>query len=182
MQQTILALLALMIATLFSYNQERSMLHMRETMIDTEMEVMASGVALQVMEYIGRKAFDDQTTDGERVATAAELTSASGFGVSGKCDVVAPIQTVSPYSDCDDLDDYDHMALERVPFVLKTDTVYFDVTAEVKYVESDGSESFSPTFDKQVTVYVRNDGDKQYMQAPVMLSRTFSYERMRGSN
>jgi len=65
MQQTILALLALMIASLFSYNQDRSLLRLREAMVDTEMEVMASGVAIQVMEYIGRKAFDDKTTNGD---------------------------------------------------------------------------------------------------------------------
>lgn len=182
MQQTILALLALMIAALFSYNQDRSLIRLREAMIDTEMEVMASGVALQVMEYIGRKAFDDETTDGERVTTVAALTGAAGFGVSGKCDVVAPIQTVTPYSECDDIDDFHQMASIQVPFILKADTMYFSVSADVKYVDANGNESMTPTFDKQVVVYVRHNGDKQYLKSPVMLSRTFSYEPMRRAN
>lgn len=182
MSQTIFALLALMIATSLSFNQDRAMMQVRGDMIDSEMEVMASGVALQVMEYIGRKAFDDQTAGGSKVTSLGALTGVGGFGVDGQCDVVAPVETTYPYRDCDDLDDFHQMEMERVPFILESDTVFFEVTTKVHYVNVDGNETTSPTFDKKVVVYVQHTGPKKYFKSSVVLSRTFSYERMRRSN
>ena len=154
----------------------------REAMIDTEMEVMASGVALQVMEYVGRKAFDDQTVGGNKVTDLDLLTGAGSFGVDGRCDVVAPVETAYPYNTCDDLDDFHQMAAERVPFILKSDTVFFDVTVEVKYVNADGSQAVGNSFDKKVVVSVQHTDSQKYLKLPVILSRTFSYERMRRSS
>jgi hypothetical protein len=177
MDQTLLALLALIIASVFSFNQERAVMQGRVAMVDAEMEVMASGVALQVMEYVGSKAFDDQTADGEKVTEAASLTSFGGFGVAGRCDVVAPINTEYPYQACDDLDDFHAMETEPVPFMLKSETLSFDVTVEVHYVHADGSAASGQTFDKKVVVSVQQSGAVSYLAAPVVLSRTFSYER-----
>jgi len=181
MQQTLLALLALIITVFLSYNQERSMIHAKGAMIDAEMEVMASGVALQVLEFIGHGAFDEQTTDDAKVTLTSELTSAGSFGASGRCDVSAPIETTYPYTVCDDIDDFHQMVMEHVPFVLQSDTVFFDVTAEVQYVDANGDAATGATFNKKVVVTVQHAGLKQYLKTPVLLSRTFSYERMRRS-
>jgi hypothetical protein len=181
MQQTLLALLALIITVLLSYNQERSMMHARTAMIDAEMEVMASGVALQVLEFIGHSAFDEQTTNDAKVTLTSELTGGGSFGSSGRCDVSAPIETTYPYALCDDIDDFHEMVMESVPFILQSDTVFFDVTAKVQYVDADGKVATGATFNKKVVVTVEHAGLKQYLKSPVVLSRTFSYERLQRS-
>jgi hypothetical protein len=145
-------------------------------MIDAEMEVMASGVALQVMEFIGQKDFDYATREGSYVTEASELTAPSSFGVSGQCDLVAPIQVVAPYTNCSDLDDYHGMTLQEVPFLMQSDTIYFKVTASVQYVTDAGEETESKTFNKKVTVSLSQDEDQQFLLSPMTLSRVFSYK------
>ena len=61
MTQTMLALLAMMIAMLFSMNQQRGTLNDYKTMVHADMELMAGGVALQVMETVASYPFDKST-------------------------------------------------------------------------------------------------------------------------
>jgi hypothetical protein len=183
MRQTLFAFLALMLATYLSYNQQRSAVSATREMVDTEMEVMASGIALQVMEYIGHKAFDHYTTNDQEVTNVSGLTAASAFGPqqSDRCDLVAPLTLTAPYQDCDDIDDFHEIPTERVPFLSKSDTMYFDVTASVRYVTDTGTPTSSRTFNKEVTVIVKQTGANKYLQNPISLTRTFSYERLRRS-
>lgn len=181
MHQTLYALLALSILSLFSFNQRRALLQSYASMIDDEMEVMASGVALQVMEYIGSKDFDDATKNSNRIDSAALLSSEGSFGVSTRCDVVAPIEETGSYQVCDDLDDFHKMKLERVPFFMEQDTVFFDVTSLISYVDNSGKDTASRSFNKKVEVIVQSPDSTTFLREPVHLIRTFTYEKMKGS-
>lgn len=180
MQQTLFALIALMVLSLLSFNQQQAFVRVQESMVDMEMEVMASGVALQVMEYVARKDYDEVTKDGNRINHASALSEASSFGASGqRCKVYPFSENVKAYGTCDDLDDFHNMPLEPVPFILKEDTLYFDVTVEVEYLDAAGDPTTVKSFEKKVTVRVQNAGGTQFMKHPIWLSRTFSYQKMK---
>ena len=53
MRQTLMALLGLMIAMLLSLNVQRASLSAKIQVIDNEMETIAGGVALEVLDYVG---------------------------------------------------------------------------------------------------------------------------------
>ena len=180
MQQTLFALVALMVLTFLSFNQQQSFMRVQGEMVDMEMEVMASGVALQVMEYIARKDYDEVTKDGNRIDNVNALTAASSFGAGGMpCKVYPFSEDKSAYGDCDDLNDFHDMPLEPVPFILQDDTLYFNVTVQIQYLNAAGEPTTSKSFEKRATVRVRNTGDTQFMKHPIWLSRTFSYQKMK---
>ena len=180
MQQTLFALVALMVLAFLSFNQQQSFVRVQEEMVDMEMEVMASGVALQVMEYIARKDYDEVTKNGNRIDNASSLTDVASFGKAGQhCKVYPFSEDQAAYATCDDLNDFHDMPLEPVPFILHEDTLYFDVTVKVEYLDASGSPTTSKGFEKKVTVHVQNAGDAQFMKQPIWLSRTFSYQKMK---
>lgn len=180
MQQTLFAILGLMIATLLSFSQQRQVLRTQEKLIGMEMEVMASGVALQAIEYIGRKDFDNYTTNNQTVDSPSELTNKSGFGqqYAERCDLKGE-NTSYPYQVCDDIDDFDDMPAETVLFNTEAGSIPFEVTATVKYVDTEGNEASGKTFNKEVTVYVQDAGARQFMRVPITVSRTYSYEKLK---
>ena len=73
MPQSMIAILSMMIASLFAYNQHRNALTMRMEMISQDMELRSSNVAVDLMEEIGSMAFDDATKAGS-ISSASELT------------------------------------------------------------------------------------------------------------
>lgn len=181
MPQTTLAILAIMLTTFLALSQQRTVLRGYESMVDDEMETMGSGIALQVMEYVGTKAFDEETKDGD-VSSTSDLSGSGSFGPgegSGtRCDVVPPISESGSYSSCDDLDDYHDMEWEEVPFPLRDDTVRFEVSVRVFYMNEDQERVTYQTNRKEVVVRVRGPerpNGRPYMKGEIGLRRTFSY-------
>ena len=66
MRQTMMGLLALMTEMLLSLNVSRTGLSAKVQVIDNEMETIAGGVALEVLDYIGTKPFDAATDGNEQ--------------------------------------------------------------------------------------------------------------------
>lgn len=175
MPQTLMAILAMMTVTLASVYQQRSLLESRRAMLDDELEVMASGMALQSLEYIGTKSFDEATVNAV-VTDETELTA--NFPNSKRCALEASKEGAPSYDTCDDLSDYNEMQWDVVPFVVQGDTLLFQVTADVGYLDASHNRTSTRTFNKEVVVTVRqlvNDGERSLLRQPVTLARTYSY-------
>lgn len=155
MQQTMMGLLALMTAMLLSLNVNRAALTAKAQVIDNEMETIAGGVALEVLDYVGTKPFDAATASNE-VTDPSELTP-------------FPFGTGMGYEDADDIDDFNQIQTYTLP-EFEFD---FQIDIAVVYVDEDDAEvtATSQTFAKKVTVTVNND----LLQTPVYLSQVYTY-------
>ena len=145
-----------MSSMLISLNVQRASLSAKVQVIDNEMETMASGIALEVVDYIGTTAFDAATVDGDEVEDPDELTP-------------APFSAGKSYQDADDIDDFHEMQTHTISAF----DFDFDVDVIVQYVEEDDPEQVasSQTFAKKVTVVVSND----FLRSPVQMSHVYSY-------
>ena len=156
MRQTMMGLLALMAAMLISLNVQRASLSAKLDVIDNEMETLAGGLALEVLDYIGSKPFDEQTKDGQEVEDPDALTP-------------QPFSTGQSYTDADDLDDFhamDTLTLTEFDFDFEIDVVVY-------YVDEDDPEQAATgqTFAKRVEITVSQANLRQ----PVRLSHVFTY-------
>lgn len=171
MGQSLYAIVAMMVVSLFAVHQQRNALRVQLNMIDSEVATVASGVAVERLEEIGALAFDQNTRGGTLVDSPGDLTPASEFGEGYDRPV-------------DDLDDFNGSVKEILRPLGGVDTLRFDATTEVEYVrESDTSLASSvPTKYKRVkvTVTVKGAGmDRLYSsdglaQRTVTLSQLFS--------
>lgn len=177
--QTILAILAMLIVTLMSIGQQRALTRLNQDMLDDEMEVMASGVALQVVEYIAAKKFD-QNAPVPLTGAANQFRAPGSFPTNKRCDVTPPIQTSGGgYSNCTVVEDFHKMKWEVVPFPTRNGTVEFEVQAQIRYLNDQAKPTNSQTYNKEITVTVRErivQGRPALLRNPVVLSRTLSYK------
>lgn len=167
-----MAVCALVIATLMALNQTRDARYMRERMMDDQLEVMASGIALQVQERIGLTRFDASTSN-----DPATFTPVTGFGNNARCDMTYPLSATSPYVACTDLDDFHTMQWEAVPFRTREGTLTFEVSAEVAYLDDMLQPTSTPTRRKRVTVLVREQpraGQASLLRLPIRLPRVYA--------
>lgn len=167
-----MAVCALVVATLMALNQSRDARYMRERLLDDQIEVMASGIALQVQERIGQTRFD--AVPGVDPNT---FTTTANFGNGKRCAVNYPLQTTSPYTACTDLDDFNDMVWEAVPFQTREGTFFFEVSAEVTYLDDSLNPTTTRTTRKRVSVLVRDrapSGQDRLLRLPVALPRIYS--------
>ena len=150
-----MGLLGLMIAMLLSLNVQRVSLSAKIQVIDNEMETIASGVALEVLDYVGSKPFDAATALGE-VEDESELTT-------------LPFSTGMSYEEADDIDDFHQIETHSLP-EFEFD---FDIDITIEYVDENDPEviATSQTFAKKVTVTINNG----YLKSPVQLSQVYTY-------
>ena len=155
MRQTLMALLGLMIAMLLSLNVQRASLSAKAQVIDNEMETIAGGVALEVLDYVGSKPFDAATALAE-VEDESELTA-------------LPFSTGMAYEEADDIDDFNQIQTYTFPEF----DFDFDIDITVEYVDENDPEAVatSQTFAKKVTVTINNE----FLQMPVQLSQAYTY-------
>ena len=195
-QQTLYALLGLIVATSFSFTVLERHAHLQRQAITREVEEMAGSVAVEVMEVIRGRAFDRTTAPGGGAkGTTADLGL---FDYNGSADHFSKAFTCYDNGNkrwlvnkCDDIDDFDDLNGADpavIPFAMGEDeVVYFQIDVEVEYVSvetgTDGKKIFErhngPTFYKRVTVKVQDKwGDKvgMYVPTPVELSRVMTYD------
>lgn len=118
MPQTILALAAIMMAALFSLNQQRGIMQTRMNMMRNEVMTSGTGIAVDRLEEVRSMAFDETTKAEEKISSSAGLTSKPTF-----TDDAPPI---------DDVDDFDGSYVERFR-VWKSDTLWYGVETAVVY-------------------------------------------------
>lgn len=120
MPQTILAVLALMMATTFALQQQRSILHTRAKLIRNEIAVQSTGVAETVLSEIGTRAFDQATAGDSSLTSPSQLTPMPFTGSSVRMAI----------------EDYDGQLLQRKR-IFRGDTLHFNVHIEIFYVQDD---------------------------------------------
>lgn len=120
MTQTLLALLALSLAMLMVFNQQRDMLHIQSKILRNEVATQATAVAVDRLEEIGSMAYDESTKGGTTITAATQLTLKADFTTD------APV---------DDVDDFDDVSVERTRPTW-VDTLRFRVESRVSYAEA----------------------------------------------
>ena len=148
MPQTLLAFLAMMIAMLFSLNQQRGALHTQRTMIRNELAMQSTGVVEDVLGEIGALAFDEQLKkENDEADDASDLTLPGALGREDKTD------------DLDDFHEEENIRRYRtmqreVGGAFVTDTLWFAVAVDVTYADEKGAAQTSQTKFKKATVQV----------------------------
>ncbi|MEL6769964.1 MAG: hypothetical protein AAFN13_08375 [Bacteroidota bacterium] len=194
MPQTLLALLALALTGMLSLNQQQALIATDDDMLDTEIEMMAAGVALHTMEVLAAKSFDERSTPGEvhqygLPSGPSEFSGGQEFGRTASEGRAFGCALAEPWTDpgCDDLDDaHSHVnditVWQPVPFTLRNgQSVPFEVAVTVQYVHPNAFDLpvAGPTNHKLVTVRVRSEHQVQrgrYTDGVVRLERVMSYE------
>jgi hypothetical protein len=181
MRQTLLALVVLAAAMLFSYNQMRASARSQSQAYRAEMEQMALGVGMQTMEVVRARAFDAATlgVPEETIVPTSEFTPESGFGIAGDCQLYSG----GSGTDCSTVEEF-HETSGEVPFPLASDLFWFDVEIEVHYVcanmerASTSGACTAPTARKEVMVTVQDDpsgGGSPRLREPITYTEVFSY-------
>ena len=163
MTQTMFAIIALVIISLFVVHERRGALQVQNTMVHNAVAAIGNGVAVERMSQIRAMSYDQATRQGF-LSSAGQLTPAYAFG---------PGQDVEN----DDIDDF-HGATKDIYRVVGTDTLTFRAESFVRYAdEADPEEpapNALPTKFKQVTVRVYNVGLPEAQADTVWLSQTVS--------
>lgn len=173
MQQTLLSLVALLVATILTYNQMQARTLSQHQTYGMEMEQMALGVGMETMEVIRARAFDEATITLPSDSTLPKSEFTSGPFPSGKsCQVFGGTDV------CSDVDDFHEMVPATVPFPLPGDPFNFTVEVRVRYVDANLNPTGGTTsYRKEVTVYVQDkpEGGSPRLPAPIEYSEVISY-------
>jgi hypothetical protein len=179
MPQTMLALLAMILASLLAFSQQRNAVSNYDDMVGNEAEMAATGAMMHVLELIGSRSFDERTTP-EGINTAGSLPlSANDFSQdgtfggfdTGECNLQEPFRT----PECDDIDDLDGYVGTASALFSSGLTMDFDVEIAVSYVQ-DGDISApttSRTRHKHVIVRASN---RLLPHGTIQVERVFSYD------
>ena len=146
MPQSLLAIAAISILSLFVFQQQQSAIYVQRTMVEAAVAVMSNGVAVERLSEIRTMHYDQATRDYGVVDSPLLLSQRSNFGPSRD-------------TPNDDIDDFDG-AVKDVERIIGTGTLTFRVESQVTYAEegdpSSESKSSLPTKYKKVTVKVYN--------------------------
>ena len=183
MSQTILALLGMVVITLFAFNVTSYHVQQQRHAIAREVEDMAGTIALETLEIARGRAFDNAVTSGFTVGDTTDLATFTYTGAADHFPTGKACQVLGTGTDlCTDIDDFHKMQTALRPFVMGTDTVYFRVDATVQYVHDDDATKprvNARTFSKEVTVTVQDTmltaSGRPLMPGPVTISRVFTY-------
>ncbi len=170
--QAFYGLIAMAIVALVGLTMQRSINGNQQRIVVNEVATDLSGVAVEVLEHIGSKAFDARTDTNKvtvfpAVTSASQLTSPTDATEWGAC---------TNYQLCEDIDDFDGMMLTR-----NRDGLEYQITIDVEYVDPDNPDTPSgKSYAKAVEVAVSNP----YMKVgssntplTVNMYRVFTYQR-----
>lgn len=173
MQQTLLALLALMIASLLNFNQMQAHLRREQQAVRAELQQMALGVAMESMEVVRARAFDAATVGVPEDSTVdvSNFTD-TPFSTGNKCTAFGGTDT------CDDVDDFHEMVPAKEPFDLPDAQFEFRIEIEVRYVD----DNLQPTGGaktrwKEVIISVQDvqNSGTSLMVKPITFSEVLAY-------
>ena len=152
-----MALVALLITMQISLVNQRSILNARVPMVDSEIETIATGAGLDILDYIGTKPFDEATATGF-VSDAEDLTP-------------LPFPTGNAYEEAEDIDDFN--GIQPYIYVTDFDDMGFTAEIEVRYVDEDDitQVSMTQTFSKEVVLTLTHPN----LEQPITLNRVYSY-------
>ena len=184
-----LGLLALTLATLISFNQQRLRQQSYKATIHDEVELAAAGTAQHVMEMISGRSFDESSTpakvfqagvipQGSSTFTGGESDEFGRYSDEGECDLMEPYKTPK----CDDVDDLD--GIRDAPIYARLSDgrrLTFTADVNVEYVTDPGTEtpSDAPTLHKRVELTVRSPHSARASSDMLTLHRVVSYDPVR---
>lgn len=200
MQQTLLSLLALLLVTLLSFNQQQASIQSQQQIVRAEMEQMALGVAMQTMEVIREREFDARTeiySESEILDDPNnKLTNEEDFGreYKGKDKEDEEIEYGDPTptdckiypghskDPCSFIEEY-HSTKAIVPFSLgenkdgEEEVFQFFVEIEVEYVDDNFGPTGDKTLQKKVNIFVQDNPSVGSPRLPeqIRYSEVFSY-------
>ena len=185
MPQTLLALLALVLASLLVFNQQRLATQAQTRMVTDEMELAASGLVSDVMEFAEARSFDEATTvvairaSGVVPTNTSTFTAAGQFGAADRgatgCNLLRPGLTLA----CDDVDDLSGLTWVPIEIDLADNRrVPFTVRIAVTYVLDATTQTASsvPTRHKRVSIDVRSPFVRRGTSNVMHITRVISYD------
>ncbi|MDZ4701575.1 MAG: hypothetical protein SH809_17825 [Rhodothermales bacterium] len=129
MQQTLLALGALLIVTTISMNQQRSIFMLQRTAYLRELEAAASDYAQLRLSEVASFAFDEARVGMATLNTDfADLTSSGAFGVESG-------ETAGAPATFDDIDDFHGLVDSTITHTLSNETYPLRASYTVQYVD-----------------------------------------------
>jgi hypothetical protein len=147
MPQSMTGILAMIIFTLFAVQQQEKIFLTQNSMVRQAISGMLNGAAVERMDEIGSKAFDQAISDNEILTSTGELSATSVFGPG------------SDHTAEDDLDDF-HAATDTLYRGIGADSLAFVVYSEVTYAQESNPEldavSGTRTKYKKVVVTARS--------------------------
>ncbi len=195
MQQTILAFLGIMILMALAFSQHQRKIVSQGTMVDQEIEIMANGMAMHVIEFSGARSFDERTIPPQMVASGAPVDHtefAPRNAWTAWDDATYPCHLVKPFmSDpaCNDISD-----LNMPPNMWKPvnysgrngATVELEAHVEVFYVNDSNPDNELPDTQtsnyKKVVVTLRSMDqvrNGRYTNGLLTIERVFAYNEER---
>ncbi len=129
MQQTLLALGALLIVTTISMNQQRSIFMLQRTAYVRELEAAASDYAQMRLSEVASRAFDEARLTMTTLNTdVSDLTVSASFGVEGP-------EAAGNEGDFDDIDDFHGYIDSTITHTLSDETYRLRESFTVEYVD-----------------------------------------------
>ena len=176
-----LGLLALTLATLISFNQQRLTQKSYKSTIRDEMELAAAGTAQHVIELIGGRSFDEASTP-EKIFGAGAVPDSTiyfsqgdSFGGKTDCDLMEPWRTPS----CDDVDDVDGIRGAPINAALSDGRqLQFTADIDVRYVDDPGSKTTASTRTrhKRIDLTVHSNHPSAPITGLLTVSRVVSFD------
>ena len=144
MQQTILAIGALLIIMTTAMLYQRSNMLTQELAYIRQIEIAAEDAARMRLEGLATLAFDESMVGMNGVPPDYSLlTVPTNFGLEGG-ELTA-----------DDLDDY-HGRLDTISHVVSTDSFWFALSYSVRYITTSGDSTLAPTELKELSANIRS--------------------------
>lgn len=171
--QVIYALAALAIASILSFQFLISSRAANSQIHSNEILTQVSGVATDMIEWIGSTAFDNRTREdlySDPPSSADSLTASGGFGGIANAEACDSL--------CMDIDDF-----HGLTFAEQYDGIDFDVEVTVRYVDPSNPDSVvvGPSFAKEVILGITNPniyrGGNPDSLVTIEVGRVFTYFR-----
>jgi hypothetical protein len=183
--------MALMLSLMFAIDVTERRVAFDRSNIKLEIEEVGAAVALRTMEVVRDRPYDANLIpvlgsfiEGDEVANKAALTfwlnvlmakqmpTSPGRG----CHVFDP-----SFPPCPDINAFNKIDPFTVGHPIGTDTLWYEVGIEVRYVDADGNPQSNPGLTKEAIVYVQDlwpeSGRKGvYLRSPIRLSRIVSLQ------
>lgn len=161
MRQSLISVLGLVVGMFFLHQQQRMVLVDYEHMLHAEYQMMAEGVALEIMESIAAKPFDAATADPDYQPSDFDADDMAPW----------PFETGKAFDAATALEDYHEITTHTVSYDIGGTTIDFLVDMNVTYVDDNRTFTTNQTDTKEVIVSVRH---ARYKDALVELPRAFS--------
>lgn len=172
MQQTLLALLALLVATLLSFNQKQARVQNQGQVVRGEIEQMALGVAAESMAIIRSRAFDAATDSSDGIVPRDSLATIDDTG--NPCKVFFQGEPK-----CSAIEDFHGIKPAEVSLEYPDGQFTFEIKSiTVEYVDGNFDSSSNKTYQKKVTLKIQDvpsDGGDPRLPTPIEYSEVVSY-------